>query len=155
MTQTFGTIAAESIQVEWTNQRGPVMDEIIAIRYHKIRALANQVIDRLNEETAKLGFAENELELKKPIEANYWLERDQSSSEYSLIGDWQDEQGAKLGQLLFHADGSFLVEQDVIRPHPTRQGWLVKAVKAWGDGERIDTEVQLYPMSEQQSDNAA
>lgn len=131
------------------------MDEIIAIRYYKIRALANQVIDRLNREFVRLGYAEHEIELNKPIEANYRLERDQSSSEYNLVGEWQDAKGAKLGRLLFYADGSFLVEQDVNRPHPTRQGWLVKAVKGWGNSERIDTEVQLYPMSEQQSDNAA
>ncbi|MES9970715.1 MAG: hypothetical protein ABW092_11835 [Candidatus Thiodiazotropha sp.] len=131
------------------------MDEIIAIRYYKIRALANQVIDRLHEELFKLGFVEHDLPLKKPIEANYRLERDRSSSEYNLIGEWQDEKGATFGQLLFHADGSFLVEQDILLPHPTRQGCLVKAAKAWGNADSIDAEVKLFPISEQQTDSAA
>jgi hypothetical protein len=49
------------------------MDEIIAIRYYKVRALANRVIDRLYEEIVRLGFADKNIDLKKPIEANYWL----------------------------------------------------------------------------------
>ncbi|MES9990910.1 MAG: hypothetical protein ABW098_03090 [Candidatus Thiodiazotropha sp.] len=124
------------------------MDEIIALRYYKIRALANRVIDRLYEETAKLGFAEKDIELKKPIEANYRLERHPSSSEYTLVGEWQDEKGGKLGELQFYADGSFVVEQDIVRPHPTRQGWFVDSIKAWGSDERIDVEVRLYPDAE-------
>lgn len=123
------------------------MDEIIAIRYYKVRALANRVIDRLYEETLELGFTGKNIDLKKPIEANYRLERDPSSSEYNLIGDWQDERGAKLGQLQFFADGSFIVEQDILRPHPMRQGCLVKAVKAWGSDERIETEIRLFPLT--------
>jgi hypothetical protein len=144
----------------WVSQndfkpRGPVMDEIIAIRYYKIRTLANQVIDQLHEEAVKLGFTENEIDLKKPIEANYRLERAPSSSEYNLVGDWQDGSGAKLGQLQFFADGSFVVEQDILRPHPKRQGCIVKSVKAWGNHELIDTEVRLHSVTEPQSDTAA
>jgi hypothetical protein len=131
------------------------MDEIIAIRYYKIRALANQVIDRLNQEAAKMGFEEKDIDLKKPIEANYQLERSPSSSEYNLVGYWQDECGTKLGQLQFFADGRFIVEQDILRPHPKRQGWIVQSLKAWGSHERIDTEVKLHPGSEQQPDTAA
>ncbi|MES9848643.1 MAG: hypothetical protein ABW145_09675, partial [Candidatus Thiodiazotropha sp.] len=64
------------------------MDEIIAIRYYKIRVLANKIIDRMYEETARLGFDQKDIDLKKPIEANYRLEHDPSSSEYELVGDW-------------------------------------------------------------------
>jgi hypothetical protein len=131
------------------------MDEIIAIRYYKIRMLANQVIDRLHEEVLKLGFTENEIDLKKPIEANYQLERAPSSSEYNLVGIWQDECGKKLGQLQFFADGRFIIEQVILRPHPKRQGWIVQSLKAWGSNERIDTEVKLHPATEQQPDTAA
>jgi hypothetical protein len=119
------------------------MDEIIAIRYHKVRALANRVIDQLHHETAMLGFSDKDIDLKKPIEANYRLERAPSSSEYNLIGDWQDERGAKIGQLQFYADGRFVVEQDICRPHPAHQGRFVKAVKAWGTQEQIETEIEL------------
>lgn len=121
------------------------MDEIIAIRYYKIRELANKVIDRFYDETAKLGFATQDIELKKPIEANYRLVRDPFGSEYTLVGDWEDEKGAKFGQLRFYADGRFVVEQEIARPHPTRQGWFVESIKAWGNDERIDAEARLYP----------
>jgi hypothetical protein len=131
------------------------MDEIIAIRYYKVRALANRVIDRLYEEAVSLGFTDKDIDLKKPIEANYRLEREPSNSEYNLIGDWQDERGAKLGRLQFFANGNFVVEQDILRPHPTRQGWIVKAVKAWGSDERIEIEVKLHTVADQQSDTAA
>ncbi|MEW8028255.1 MAG: hypothetical protein AB2792_05975 [Candidatus Thiodiazotropha sp.] len=131
------------------------MDEIIAIRYYKVMALSNRVIDRLYEEIAKLGFAETDIALRKPIEANYRLERDPSGSEYNLVGDWQDEEGAIYGQLRFCADGSFVVEQNIDRPHPTRQGWLVKALRAWGSGERIEAEAKMHPLIEHKSDTAA
>ncbi|MEW8549326.1 MAG: hypothetical protein AB2533_02615 [Candidatus Thiodiazotropha endolucinida] len=131
------------------------MDEIIAIRYYKIRVLANKIIDRMYEETARLGFDQKDIDLKKPIEANYRLERDPSSSEYELVGDWHDKKGVKLGQLRFYSDGSFVVEQDIIRPHPTRQGWFVEAVRAWGNGKRIEAEARLHPMTERPPETAA
>jgi hypothetical protein len=62
--------------------------------------------------------------LKHPQDADYRLERDPATSEYSLVGDWQSEQGMRLGVLLFHADGSFFVEQDMVRLHPICRGWL-------------------------------
>lgn len=131
------------------------MDEIIAIRYYKVRALANRVIDHLYEEAFKQGFTDKEIVLKKPIEADYRLERDASSSEYNLVGDWQDEKGVKLGQLQFFSDGSFVVEQNVLLPHPRRSGWFVKAFKAWGSDAEIETETKLRPMIHPQSDSAA
>jgi hypothetical protein len=131
------------------------MDEIIAIRYYKIRTLANRVVDRLYEEAANLGFAQKDIVLKKPIEANYRLERDPSSSEYNLIGDWLDERGKKLGQLQFFADGSFVVEQDILRPHPRCQGSFVKALKAWGNDERIEAQARLLTDAKGRTETAA
>ena len=122
------------------------MDENVAVRFYKIEHLADRVFDRLFREVVKLGFAIEEVALKRPHEAHYRLERDPASSEYSLVGDWLNEQGMKLGTLLFHADGSFFVEQDVVRPHPTRHGWFVEAVNAWGRGEDIRAEPRLLPM---------
>jgi hypothetical protein len=142
-------------QVEGYQQGGPVMDEIIAIRYYKIRALANRVIEQLHEEVAKLGFADKGVVLKKPIEANYRLERNRSSSEYNLVGDWQDEKGAKLGQLLFYSDGSFIVEQHIPRPYPTHQEQILKTVKAWGSERQIETDITLHPTIQRRPDTAA
>jgi hypothetical protein len=124
------------------------MDESVAVRFYKIEQLADLVFDRLYREVVKLGFATDDVTLKRPQEAAYRLERDPASSEYSLVGDWLNERGMKLGTLLFHADGSFFVEQDVVRPHPTKQGWFVEAVNAWGRGEAIKAEARLLPMPE-------
>jgi hypothetical protein len=124
------------------------MDESIALRYHKIEQLADRIFECLCEEALKLGFANEELGFKHPQEASFRLERDPASCEYSLVGDWLSEQGMKLGTLLFHADGSFFVEQDVVRPHPKRSGFFVEAVNAWGRGDEIKAEARLLVMPE-------
>ncbi len=124
------------------------MDETVALRYFKIEQLADRIFDQLYREVLKLGFSSGEVMLKHPQDADYRLERDPSTSEYSLVGNWIGERGARLGTLLFHADGSFFMEQDVVRPHPTRSGWFVEAVNAWGKGDSIKAEARLLPMPE-------
>ncbi|MBT2971154.1 MAG: hypothetical protein B6D72_06965 [gamma proteobacterium symbiont of Ctena orbiculata] len=118
------------------------------MRFYKIEGLANRIVERLHQEVLKLGFASGDISLKRPQEASYRLERDPASCEYSLVGDWLSEQGMKLGTLLFHADGSFFVEQDVVRPHPRHSGWFVEAVNAWGRGDVIKAEARLLAMPE-------
>ncbi|MEW8208686.1 MAG: hypothetical protein AB2746_21395 [Candidatus Thiodiazotropha taylori] len=81
--------------------------------------------------------------MKSPEEASYRLERDPSNSEFSLVGDWMNEQGNRLGMLLFHADGSFFVEHDIVLPHPTKPDWFVEAVNAWGNDAVIKAEPRL------------
>jgi hypothetical protein len=124
------------------------MDESVAVRFHEVEELADRIHDRLRQEVIKLGFGGGDIVLKRPHEANYRLERDPATCEYSLVGDWLSEQGMKLGTLLFHADGSFFVEQDVVRPHPKRKGWFVEAVNAWGKGDEIKAEARLLAMPE-------
>lgn len=124
------------------------MDESVAVRFNKVEQLADRIFEHLCREFLKLGFAVEELSLKPPREASYHLERDPASCEYSLVGDWLSEQGMKLGTLLFHADGSFFVEQDVVRPHPRHSGWFVEAVNAWGRGNEIKAEARLLAMPE-------
>ncbi len=47
--------------------------------------------------------------------------------------------------MLFHADGSFFAEYDVIRDHPGDPRWFVEAVNAWGRGSDIRSEPRLLP----------
>jgi hypothetical protein len=119
------------------------MEESVAIRFYKIESLAQAIYQRLLEEVNKLGFSNNEVVLKLPEEASYRLERDPSNSEFSLVGDWLNDQGLKLGTLLFHADGSFFVEHDIVKPHPTRSDQFVEAVNAWGNNSIIKAEPRL------------
>jgi hypothetical protein len=124
------------------------MNESVALRFYKIEQLADRIFNVLGRELLKLGFATDDVVLKHPQEAAYRLEQDPFSCEYSLVGDWMSEQGMKLGTLLFHADGTFFVEQDVVRPHPNRSGWFIEAVNAWGKRGDIRVEARLLPMPE-------
>lgn len=124
------------------------MTDATAERYAQIEGLADEILNRLQDETHKLGFGGSEVTLKLPAEAVYRLERDPADGGYSLVGDWLDGKGMKQGSLLFHADGSFFVEQDIIKPHPVKKRWFVEAVNAWGRDADIRAEARLLPMPE-------
>jgi hypothetical protein len=121
------------------------MDEAVAERYLKIKPHAEEIVKRLGDEVDKLGFDSKEITIMDPQKAEYRLERDPSNGDYSLVGDWRDERGMKIGTLLFHPDGSFYVEHDVVKPHPTKMRWFVEAVNAWGKDSEIKAEVRLLP----------
>lgn len=124
------------------------MNEPVANRFRELEGLANRIHGQLQAQIERLGFDAGEVTLKTPSQAAYRLEKDPANGEFSLVGDWLDERGAKQGSLLFHADGSFFVEQDIVRPHPRKKQWFVEAVNAWGQGETIKAEPRLLPMPE-------
>lgn len=122
-------------------------DEALS-RYGELAAFAGQIVHSLHDEIEKLGFDTREVTLQSADEAVYRLDRDPSDGTHSLVGEWRDDKGIKQGELLFHADGSFFVEQDVARPHPKRSRWFVEAVNAWGREGHIKAEARLLPMPE-------
>ena len=124
------------------------MPDAVTQRYLAVRGLLDAVMQRLQETLQTEGFDAETLVLSPPEEALYRLEKDPSNGEYSLVGDWIGEHGNKLGSLLFHADGSFFVEHDVVQPHPVKRRWFVEAVNAWGKGDSIKAESRLLPMPE-------
>jgi hypothetical protein len=67
--------------------------------------------------------------------ARYRLERDAASGADSLVAEWLDAHGYRLGMLVFHSDGSCFGEYDIIRAHPKRSRWFVEAVEAWAGAE--------------------
>lgn len=117
-------------------------------RLAELQELAVKIDQRLLEEVAKLGFDAQEVQLQSTHDASYYLERDPGNGEYSLKGDWVDRRGMKQGGLVFHADGSFFVEQDVVKTHPKKSRWFVEAINAWGRGSEIKAEARLLPMPE-------
>ncbi len=117
-------------------------------RYTEVAALAGKILASLHAEVEKLGFDPADIALQAADEALYRLDRDPSDGSHSLVGEWRDERGMKLGELLFHADGSFFVEQDVARPHPSSRQWFVEAVNAWGRAGEVKAEARLLPMPE-------
>jgi len=124
------------------------MDTEISERYAKVEPLAEQIGQRLQQEIDKLGFNADELQLLPPADAVYRLEKDTASGEYSLIGDWRNDIGIKMGCLVFHTDGSFFAEQDIVMRHPSNERWFVEAVNAWGKGSEIKAEARLLQMPE-------
>jgi len=118
----------------------------VQARLAEVTPLALAIRDALQGQVERLGFAAGEVEIGNPLAAKYRLERDTASGTYSLLGEWRDPRGQKTGNLVFHADGSFFVEHDVIRSHPKRPGWFVEAVNAWGRGDDIRAEPRLMPM---------
>lgn len=115
-------------------------------RYAEIRSLAQRIGEHFQREMDKLGFDTERVSLKSFEDADYRLEKDPASGEFTLVGDWLDQRGFKQGTLVFHADGSFFVEQDVIQPHPGKPEWFVEAVNAWGRDDDIKAEARLLPM---------
>lgn len=118
-------------------------DSEVLNRYMKIKSLAQKIGKECQGEIERLGFKVQDVEFQSPEEANYYLEKDPLSGEFALVGGWTDDRGFKQGSLVFHVDGSFYVEQDVIRPHPRKKKWFVEAISAWGKGSLIRTEARL------------
>ena len=63
--------------------------------------------------------------------AAYRLERDPASGDDSLVGEWHDARGYRIGMVVFHGDGSCFAEFDIVRAHPRDARWFVEAVEAW------------------------
>ncbi len=122
------------------------MTDAVQARLTEVAPLAAAVCAALQQQVDRLGFPDGEIRISDPLIADYRLERDSASGEHSLLGEWRDGKSQKIGNLVFHAGGSFFVEHDVIREHPARPGWFVEAVNAWGCGDDIRAEPRLIPL---------
>jgi hypothetical protein len=116
-------------------------------RFDQVAQLAHAVCRALADQVVKLGFAPESIPIGDPGSASYRLDRDPASGLDSLVGEWRDAKGQKQGGLVFHADGSFFVEYDVIRAHPRDPRWFVEAVNAWGRDSDIRAEPRLLPLA--------
>ena len=114
-------------------------------RFEGIAPLAQEVCRALADVVDRLGFASGSVPIPDPAAARYRLDRDPASGEDSLMGEWRDGRGQKKGGLVFHPDGSFFVEYDVVRVHPKDPRWFVEAVNAWGRDPEIRAEPRLLP----------
>jgi hypothetical protein len=121
------------------------MKQAVADRLQQIRSVGEDICTRLQLEAVKLGLNEDVIEPLLEM-AEYSLSRDPASGQDSLVGVWRDGRGNKLGEILFHADGSFFAEYDVIRNHPKDSRWFVEAVTAWGRDSEIRSEPRLLPI---------
>lgn len=124
----------------------PGAGDPVRARLTGVASLVAAVCGSLREQVDRLGFAPGTVQIGDPMAAVYRLEPDPASGSESLVGEWRDRHGQKVGFLVFHADGSFFVEHDVVRAHPADAGIFVEAVNAWGRGTRILAEPRLLPM---------
>jgi hypothetical protein len=116
-------------------------------RAAQLQHQAEQVIACWQHELEKLEL-DDAVILPVWSQASFELQRDPASGEESLKGSWRGKHHELLGSMVFHGDGSFYAEYDVIRPHPRREKWFVEAVVAWGRDEVIRSEARLLPMVE-------
>lgn len=119
------------------------MTDDIEAYFAQIRELADKIVQQMEGDVKQLGFTAEQLNLKKPGDAIYRLEKDPSNGQNSLVGDWRDDKGIKTGSLQFNSEGHFFVEQDIVQPHPRDKRWFVEAVNAWGNATKIKSEARL------------
>ena len=115
-------------------------------RVDELLPLAEAICRALREGVRRLGFADEAIAIPGPDAASYRFDRDPASGTDSLVGEWRDAEGQRLGMLLFHADGTFFAEHDVIKLHPANPRWFVEAVNAWGRDREVRAEPRLMPM---------
>ena len=111
----------------------------------ELSLLGHIVCAALDNEIGKIGFAREQIQPVKFGAARFSLKKDTFSGEESLEGIWHNESGQRTGSILFHTDGSFYAEYDVVHPHPTDKRWFVEAVTAWGRGKVLKSEPRLLP----------
>ena len=110
-------------------------------RVKQSRELGQCICDEMNRYLIKMGI-KSDISIDFDT-ANFRMEKDPYSGEFSLEGRWQNERQQPCGSIVFHADGAFFAEYDVIENHPSRSKWFVEAITAWGRDDVIKVEPRL------------
>lgn len=124
------------------------MNDILAKKVLQNAVQAETICQELNRQILKLGFPPECADVTLGSHLQYSLERDPLSGLDALVGVWThptSASGYKLGMLIFHVDGSFFAEYDVLQPHPNKRKWFVEAVTVWGKGDDIKGDPRLLP----------
>ena len=104
------------------------------------------IFSAMQKEIIKAGI-ETEILPERPFEKGLFKHReDPYTRSYTLEGEWRDEKGQKKGEIVFHGDGSFYAEYDVVQAHPKKPVWFIECVTAWGREGMLKTEMKLLPM---------
>ena len=117
-------------------------------RWEQVRDMGESICSALADEVKKIGLAEKAIATAPWQRARFELQRDPASGESSLVGTWRDASGQRGGSIIFHCDGSFFAEYDVVEPHPHDRRWFIEAVNAWGREDIIKAELRLLPAVE-------
>ncbi|MEA3640402.1 MAG: hypothetical protein VBE63_10700 [Lamprobacter sp.] len=95
------------------------------------RPVLDALCQAMRREAATL-FAREPVMISAPTAALYRLQHDPADGTESLVGEWRNAQGHRLGMLVCHASGHCFAEHDILRAHPHDPRWFVEAVEAWG-----------------------
>ncbi len=95
------------------------------------RPVLDALCQAMRREAATL-FARDPVMISAPMVALYRLQQDPADGTESLVGEWLNDQGHRLGMLICHASGQCFAEHDIVRAHPHDPRWFVEAVEAWG-----------------------
>lgn len=106
--------------------------------------MIDAAFDGMTRALARLGMADG-IRWMPADAATCEMAMDPSDGGHSLVGVWRDEKGVHVGDLVVHADDSFYIEYEVSMPHPSKVGWLVDAVIAWGRDGVVKAEPRLLP----------
>jgi hypothetical protein len=122
------------------------MNDSLAAKILQNAVQADVICQELNQQILKLGFPPERADVTLGSHVQYSLQRDTFSGLDSLVCVWtHPTSGYKTGMLLFHADGTFFAEYDVLQPHPSKRKWFVEAVTVWGRGDDIKGDPRLLP----------
>lgn len=127
--------------------KSSIVNPDIDARLQQVRDLGESACEALLNEVLKNGLPGSCIDPSLD-RARYELSRDPYDGGYSLIGTWRDDHGNRQGEILFHNDGSFFAEYDVISEHPEKPQWFIEAVTAWGNRRCVKTELRLLPVVE-------
>jgi len=95
------------------------------------RPVLDALCQAMRREAATL-FPREPVMIRAPTAALYRLQHDRADGTESLVGEWFNDQGHRLGMLVCHASGHCFAEHDIVRAHPHDPRWFVEAVEAWG-----------------------
>lgn len=124
------------------------MSDGLATKILQNAAQTAVICRELNRQILKLGFPPERADVALGSHLQYSLERDPLSGLDALVGVWTHPTSTsayKLGTIIFHVDGSFFAEYDVLQPHPSKRKWFVEAVTVWGRGDDIKGDPRLLP----------
>lgn len=127
--------------------KGEVMEAAVEPD-ERTRARIELISSAMRGEAMALGFDVEHVNRTCTGLQTYDESRDPYSGENAFIATWRDAKGNKLGDILFHADGSFYAEYDVIQPHPRDTRWFVTSIRAWGRDGNVKAEAELLPVIE-------
>jgi len=114
-------------------------------RWEEVRELGETICHVMAEEVKKLGL-DSQAKTTAPWERiRFELVNDPATGQTSLSGVWTDQRGQRIGNIVFHCDGTFFAEYDVVQNHPSKPNWFVEAVNAWGKRDMIKAEPRLLP----------